>query len=193
MYVDKQFKVNDRNEVLGFIDAHPFGQLISNVEGRLFSSHVPLLLSENKNSLLCHLAKRNRQWKEIEGQEILITFQGPHGYISPSWYASRGVPTWNYQVVHVYGRAELITDKAALKCVVDDMSERFEATLSDPWTGDYAESLLDKIVGVNIEIIEIQGKYKLSQNRSAMERDRIRSELEMSGLELLSKAMKNKL
>jgi transcriptional regulator len=93
----------------------------------------------------------------------------------------------------VYGRAELITDKAALKCVVDDMSERFEATLSDPWTGDYAESLLDKIVGVNIEIIEIQGKYKLSQNRSAMERDRIRSELEMSGLELLSKAMKNKL
>ena len=104
MYIPKHFNVSDKEEILAFIKGNSFGQLISLVEGKLFSSHIPFLFRGENQSLLCHVAKNNPQWENIEGQEVLITFQGPHDYVSPSWYSSPGVPTWNYQSVHIYGK-----------------------------------------------------------------------------------------
>ena len=107
MYIPKHFEVTDKQEALEFIKFNAFGQLISTVEGRLFVSHLPFLVSDDRKSILCHLAKNNPQWKGIEEQEILVTFQGPHDYVSPNWYSSPGVPTWNYQAVHVGTPGEL--------------------------------------------------------------------------------------
>jgi transcriptional regulator len=191
MYTQKHFEVTKRDELLAFIKANAFGQLITKVEGRLFSTHIPFLLLGNGKSLVCHLAKGNPQWSNIEEQELLITFQGPHDYISPSWYGSPGVPTWNYQVVHVYGRAKLISGTEELRRIVNEMTNEYEFTFEKPWKPEYKESLLQAIVGVEIEITEIQGKYKLSQNRPESDRRQVIEKLELSGSLSLSEAMKN--
>ena len=103
MYIPKHFEVTDEDEIFAFIEENAFGQLISHVKGRLFSTHLPFLLSENRKKIVGHLAGKNPQQSELEGQEVLVSLEGPHDYISPAWYSSPGVPTWNYQAVHVYG------------------------------------------------------------------------------------------
>ena len=189
MYIPRHFEVGDREKKLAFIHANSFGQLISNVTGRLFVSHIPFHLSHDGSSLLCHLAKANPQWQEIENQEVLVTFQGPHGYISPSWYESLGMPTWNYQVVHVYGSAKIMSETDALKHMLDELTETHESSLTAPWKPEYKASLLKAIVAIEIKIDEIQGKDKLSQNRSVNDRKQVVDELEKSGSTRLAKAM----
>ena len=193
MYIPEHFRLKNRERILAFIEANAFGQLVSTVGGRLFSSHIPFTSGKQGKSLVCHVAKANPQWKGIENQEVLATFQGPHGYISPSWYELPGVPTWNYQAVHVYGRAKLITDTEKLRNIVNDLTEKYESSFQKPWKPEYKESLLGAIVGIEIDIDEIQGKYKLSQNRSQNERRQIIKRLELTGSVMLSKAMKNEL
>jgi transcriptional regulator len=193
MYIPKDFEVTDRNEILAFIKANAFGQLISTVEGRLFSSHIPFVVGNDGQSLICHIAKRNPQWKEIENQEVLITFQGNHDYISPSWYEAPGVPTWNYQTVHIYGKPQLITDTLKLKRIVEDLTERYESAFDKPWKPEYKETLLDLVIGIEIQISEFQCKYKLSQNRSEDDRKNVIEALQKSGENQLSEAMKNEL
>lgn len=190
MYIPKQFKISDHAEARAFIQANSFGQLISTVDGRLFSSHIPFLLDDTRESLLCHVAKANPQWQEIEKQEILVTFQGPHDYISPSWYESAGVPTWNYQAVHVYGSARIIDNPSDLKALVESLTEAHESERPDPWQSEFKPQLLNAIVGIEIEIEELQCKYKLSQNRSAQERERITKALLAEDSAPLSRAMK---
>ncbi len=193
MYIPKDFEVTDRNEILAFIKANAFGQLISTVDGRLFSSHIPFVVGNDGQSLICHIAKRNPQWKEIENQEVLITFQGNHDYISPSWYEAPGVPTWNYQTVHIYGKPQLITDTLKLKRIVEDLTERYESAFDKPWKPEYKETLLDLVIGIEIQISEFQCKYKLSQNRSEDDRKNVIEALQKSGENQLSEAMKNEL
>lgn len=190
MYIPKHFRVTEKEEMLAFIEANNFGQLISNVEGRLFSTHIPFLLAEDSHALICHLAKGNPQWKNIEEQEVLVTFQGPHDYISPSWYVSPGVPTWNYQAIHVYGRARLITTPEKLRNIVNSLTEKHESSFVNPWKPEYKESMLRAIIGIEIEVKEIQGKYKLSQNRSESDRKQVMEELESTGSSALLEAMK---
>ena len=193
MYIPKNFEVTDNETLFAFIRANGFGQLVSTVEGRLYSSHIPFLLSSDKDYLICHIAKNNPQWNGIEGQEVLITFQGPHDYISPSWYTSPGVPTWNYQAVHIYGSAELITDVEGLKEIVDAITKRYESSFEHPWSPEYKQALLQAIVGIKVKITEIQGKFKLSQNRSASDRMKITRALESNGATQLAEAMKAEL
>lgn len=190
MYIPQHFEVIEKEEMLAFIKVNAFGQLITNVEGRLFSSHIPFLVGSDGHSLICHVAKGNPQWESIKEQEVLVTFQGPHDYISPSCYGSSGVPTWNYQAVHVYGRAKLITEKEELKNIVNELTKKHESSLSKPWKPEYKESLLGAIVGIEIDINEIQGKYKLSQNRPEIDRKQVINELESIGSIPLSEAMK---
>lgn len=95
MYIPKPFQVEDKNEIFRFVEANAFGQLISNLDGRPFSTHLPFWLSKDKTHVFAHLAKQNPQLKSMDGQEVLITLEGSHDYISPSWYDSAGVPTWN--------------------------------------------------------------------------------------------------
>ncbi len=189
MYIPKYFEITDKEKALSFIKSHAFGQLISMVDGRLFSSHIPFYYEEKRGVLVCHIARKNPQWKNIEEQEILVTFQGPHDYISPSWYESPGVPTWNYQAVHVYGSAELITESGRLKDIVNKLTEIYESSFEFPWVPEYKEPMLTAIVGIEIKITEIQCKYKLSQNRSERDRRQVIDQLQKRGSILLSEAM----
>ena len=193
MYIPKHFNITNKEKIVAFIKANSFGQLISLVEGKLFSSHIPFLFSDEKHSLLCHVAKNNPQWEGIEGQEILITFQGPHDYVSPSWYTSPGVPTWNYQSVHVYGKPKIITDKEKLSEIINKFTAKYESTLEKPWKPEYKVSLLGAIVGIEINITDIQCKYKLSQNRPTEDKVQIIEEHKKRGSSELSKATKNAL
>ncbi|VAW85149.1 Negative transcriptional regulator [hydrothermal vent metagenome] len=193
MYIPEHFEITDRSEVLGFIKANAFGQLISSIGGRFFSSHIPFFLSEDEKSIICHLAKRNPQWEEIEDQEVLVTLQGPHDYISPSWYRSPGVPTWNYQTVHIYGKAKLITEASRIKNIISELTEIYESSFDTPWSPEYKESMLSAIIGIEIKITEIQCKYKLSQNRPESDRLEVIEKLQERGSIQLSKAMRNEL
>jgi transcriptional regulator len=92
----------------------------------LVSTHLPFLVSEDKSKLICHLAKNNPQHESIVNQEILVTFLGHHGYISPSWHVETGVATWNYQAVHVYGKCKVIEDKGLLKDIVEKLTTKHE-------------------------------------------------------------------
>ena len=193
MYIPKHFIVTDKEEILGFIKLNAFGQLISLVKGKLFSSHIPFLLSYDNQSLICHVAKSNPQWESIEGQEVLVTFQGPHDYVSPSWYSSPGVPTWNYQSVHIYGKPHLITEFEQLASIVNELTGIYESALEKPWKPEYKNSMLNAIIGIEIKITDVQCKYKLSQNRSKNDRLQVLEEHKKRGSSLLSQAEENEL
>ena len=92
MYMPDHFKVSEENEIFAFIDAHAFGQLISIDVGKPYASHLPFLIASDRKSLHCHLARQNPQWQQLADQQVLITFLGPHDYISPSWYKTPGCP-----------------------------------------------------------------------------------------------------
>ena len=189
MYIPDYFKVTDKKEIYAFIESNAFGQLVSNSCGRLFSTHIPFLLSEDRTKLLGHLARQNPQVQDIEGQEVLVTLQGAHDYISPSWYVGSGVPTWNYQAVHIYGHCKIIDRADELKRLVETLTKKYESNFSAPWQPDYNPSMLGAIAGVEISISEIQCKYKLSQNRSAQDRGQVIQQLEANGSKQLAEAM----
>ncbi|WP_231759459.1 FMN-binding negative transcriptional regulator [Microbulbifer elongatus] len=167
MYIPRNFRVESDQEIFDFIEANAFGQLVSNVGGRIFSTHLPVLLSEDRKHVLAHIAKANPQHKKIKGQEVLITLEGPHGYISPSWYENPGVPTWNYQSAHIYGYARVFDDRDRLMAVVESLTAKYENSFREPWAPAYNEAMLNAIVGIEVEISEVQCKFKLGQNRKA--------------------------
>ncbi len=177
MYIPTAFEVTDKEEIFSFIRANPFGQLISSVQERLFSSHLPFSLIDDGKTIICHVAKNNPQWEDISNQEVLITFQGEHDYISPTWYSSPGVPTWNYQSVHIYGVAEVITEKEKLQTIVDNLTKENESSFEKPWKPEYREELLSMIVGIEIKISEVQCKYKNSQNKSLKDQGEVKKQL----------------
>ena len=189
MYLPRAFEVSDRDEIFSFIAQNRFGQMISHFEGRPCSNHLPFLVSEGRLRLVSHLARANPQWRGADGQQVLVTFQGPHGYISPAWYEQPGVPTWNYQAVHVYGECTTFEEPERLKGLLAKLVEKYEAASEEPWLPQYPDQLLEAIVGVEIEITEIQCKYKLSQNRSDNDRRRVIEALKRQGLQSLAEAM----
>ena len=190
MFIPKSFKVIDEKEIQAFIQANAFGQLISSKDGHLLCTHIPFLVSDDKTKLIGHLAKINPQAQDIEDQEVLITLQGAHDYISPSWYEAPGVPTWNYQAVHVYGKCKTFDEPEALKTVVDTLTHKYESHFDQPWKPNYKAAMLGAIIGFEVVISEIQAKYKLSQNRSDQDRKQVIDALENIGSNELVKAMK---
>jgi transcriptional regulator len=165
-----------------FIAAHAFGTLVTNDQRLPFASHLPFLHDREGRTLHAHVARGNPQWQHLATHpDVLVMFQGPHGYVSPTWYAEPGVPTWNYTAVHVYGRARVLDDAAATARHVEKLAARFEQRSAAPWVPDYDPRRLAGIVGIEIAIGEIQGKFKLSQNRSAEDRERVAARLEAFG------------
>ena len=189
MYIPKHFNVSDEESIRNFIEENSFGQLISTHEGSLASTHMPFLYDAQNRKLLGHLAKANPQWQQIQSQHVLVTMQGDHAYVSPSWYESAGVPTWNYQALHLEGVAENFDDPERLKFVVDALTNKHESAYSAPWKPDYAASMLHGIVGIEISITSIQCKFKLSQNRSESDQTSVRDRLAESGHNALATAM----
>jgi transcriptional regulator len=189
MYIPKAFHVGDHHILHEFIDSHSFATLVSVVDGKPFATHLPLLLDRLRSAhgaLLGHVARANPQWHEFDGkQEALAIFQGPHAYVSPSWYtASPAVPTWNYTAVHVYGVPHLIDDEHVLSGLLDRLIAVYEAGMPQPWPGvlpaDFRANLMRGIVGFTMEIERIEGKFKLSQNRAREDQRAVVEQLETS-------------
>lgn len=184
MYIPKHFAVTDERVLHDFIDAHAFGTLLTAPAGRPFATHVPFLLDRAERRLHCHVARANPQWQHIaESPTVLAIFTGPHGYISPRWYVDPGVPTWNYTAVHVYGRARCVDDAALTRRHVEALAAKFESASAAPWVPAYDPRLLAGIVGLAIEIDELEGKFKLSLNRSIADHERVVATLAASGRE----------
>jgi transcriptional regulator len=193
MYLPKHFEVAEEAEIFSFVDANAFGQLISIDAGRPYASHLPFLIASDHKSMHCHLARQNPQWQQITHQQVLVTFLGPHDYISPSWYQNPGVPTWNYQAVHIYGHCRVLDDDAAVAEIVETLSARYESGFETPWQPQYREAMLKAIVGVEITIDEVQCKYKLSQNRPAADHQAVVDKLDELGSTPLAGAMRKTL
>lgn len=189
MYIPKHFAINDSEEIAAFIRENSFGQLISLHDGAIVASLIPFVFDSDAGTLIGHLAKVNPQWQQVQDQKVLVSLQGDHAYVSPSWYGSAGVPTWNYQVAQIEGIAESFTDPERLRRLVDRLTEQNESGYSTPWKPDYPANMLTAIVGIAIKIQSIQCKYKISQNRSAADREQVRQQLEAAGHERLADAM----
>lgn len=191
MYVPAAFAENERSKLQDFMERNSFALLVSQVEGRPFASHLPILLDRQTGPhgrLIGHMAKANSQWCEAEDQEVLVVFSGPHAYISPSWYEAQNVvPTWNYVAVHAYGRFQATHDPAALREIVRDSVALYERSMPNPWrleeTSAFIDKLLALIVGFRIEITRIEGKWKLSQNQPPERREKVAAALEQSTAE----------
>ncbi len=172
MYTPKQFKEDDLDGLLNLMDEYPFATLITAPDTVPFASHLPLLVERGATvKLVGHLARANEQWRHFEsGAQVLVVFHGPHAYVSPSLYETPGVPTWNYAAIHVYGKPRLIMEPEQLKAMVEAFTLKHEQPRALPWQPNYSSALLDHIVGFEMEIERIEGKYKLSQNRSEADR-----------------------
>jgi len=186
MYIPEAFQETRRERLTALIEQFSFGALVSTHEGRPCASHLPFLYDAEAGLLLAHMARANPQWQSLtDGQQVLVIFQGPHAYVSPAWHRSCGVPTWNYAVVHVYGVARLIEEQDQLGALVHRLTAVHEAAQAEPQLIEFPEdrmkSLLSKIVGIEIDISEIQGKFKLSQNRSAEDRAEVVRQLRKGG------------
>ena len=182
MYIPSHFRESDERVLAEFIDAYAFGTLVTIERGVPFASHVPFLHDREARTLHAHVARANPQWQHFATRpDVLVMFQGPHGYVSPTWYAEPGVPTWNYTAVHVYGRGRVLDDAAATGRHVEKLAARFERGSAAPWVPEYDPRMLAGIVGIEIAIGEIQGKFKLSQNRSAEDRAGVVARLEGRG------------
>ncbi len=201
MYVPSFFKVENTEEIRDFITHHAFGIVISQTNEKLLASHIPLLLSTNskgKNILTGHLSKANPQWKSFESErQVLVIFQGPHTYISSSWYDHNNVPTWNYMAAHVYGTLRFLSEEELLNSL-RILTDKYEINSVNPVSLDTMDkkmlsAQLKGIVGFEIEVEEIQAAFKLSQNRDEKNHLRIIDELEKKGDEnsaLIAKKMK---
>ena len=182
MYTPSHFRESDERVLSDFIEAYAFGTLVTIERGVPFASHLPFLHDREGRTLHAHVARGNPQWRHVAANaDVLVMFQGPHGYVSPTWYAEPGVPTWNYTAVHVYGRARVLDDAAATGRHVEKLAARFERGCAAPWVPDYDPRRLAGIVGIEVAIGEIEGKFKLGQNRSEEDRARVAARLQASG------------
>ncbi|MCI0765246.1 FMN-binding negative transcriptional regulator [Bacillus sp. TL12] len=183
MYIPKYFDVKDEATKYEMIEQNSFATLFSQHNGAPYATHLPLLLNRNERTLYGHFARPNEQWKDMGNQEVLVVFQGPHCYISPSWYeTNKAVPTWNYVAVHVYGEMEIVVDEQELIDSLRDLVNKYEDQASsyslDEVEPSYIEGLSKGIVGFKIKINRIEGKWKLSQNHSAERQELVVKQLE---------------
>jgi transcriptional regulator len=193
MYIPAHFREDDLATLQAFIRDYSFGILVTQHEGVPFASHLPFIYDAGRGpngTLLAHVARANPQWQSFDGtREALAIFSGPHGYVSPSWYeVERSVPTWNYATVHAYGIPQLITDQAELYELLKDLIQVNEAQFEQQWNyrlpEDYLEKMMRSIVGFTMPVSRLEGKYKMSQNRSASEQARVIAALQESNPEL---------
>ncbi|MGN5651623.1 FMN-binding negative transcriptional regulator [Bacillus sp. Brlt_9] len=188
MYIPKYFAIQDEEMKYEIMEQNSFATLFSQHNGEPYASHLPLLLNRETLTLHGHFARPNEQWKDSENQEVLAVFQGPHSYISPSWYETKdAVPTWNYVAVHVYGELEIVEDEQELRDSLQELVRKYENPQSTYSLNDvdpnYMGGLSKGIVGFKIKINKIEGKAKLSQNHSVERRNLVVEELEKVGSE----------
>ena len=187
MYVPAAVR-EERGEVLwAFMRAHGFSTVVSCGGGGIVASHVPVVLDETRGKLgvlRSHVARANAQWREM-GEEGLVMFQGAHAYVSPTWYESKvAVPTWNYMVVHAYGRPRVVEDVEGVKGILAATVRQYEGEAG--WSmeavpGEWVEAHARGVVAFEIEVTRLEGKFKLGQNRSAADREGAAARLDEGG------------
>jgi transcriptional regulator len=187
IYLPDAFHETDREVLHALIDAYGFAMLVSPDATDPMITHLPLLLDRSHGAhgtLIGHVARANPHWRTLqERPEALAVFHGPHAYVSPSWYGVQpSVPTWNYAVVHAGGHARLVHEPQVLERIVRQLVQKFESPRAEPWRmqlpEDFQQRMLGGIVGFEIEIAQLSGKFKLSQNRSLDDRRRVVTALE---------------
>ncbi|MGI9551150.1 MAG: FMN-binding negative transcriptional regulator [Aurantibacter sp.] len=187
MYIPSHYKNENISEVKEFLARNSFGVLISTLEGKPWATHIPLELDvdkDGKDILLGHIAKANPQWKSFKNHlEVLCIFNGPHSYVSSSWYKEEEVPTWNYIAIHIYGKLKII-DGEELRLHLRKLVDKYEKASENPIKMENLSKNTMKqirgVVGFQIEINEIQAAYKLSQGREH-DRPKIVEELNKTG------------
>ena len=180
MYVPAPFRIDDAAVIEAFLRLFDFAAIVTNAPNGLVASHVPVVVDSEGSELRIrgHLARANDHWKAMDARtDSMAIFSGPHAYISPSWYVTAGpvVPTWNYAVVHAYGRPIFRDDAAFLRDVVETLTRRYESHRAQPWTTDRLlpeayEKMLGAIVGFEMRVERCEAKFKLGQNRSIADR-----------------------
>ena len=174
LYRPTHFRVDDEAALLEFIGRHAFGTLVCDGADGLEVSHIPFLPKRGADGsirLLGHVARANPQWQALQqARHVVAIFQGPHAYVSPSWYANHpSVPTWNYSVVHAHGAVRPLDD-AGLRELLDELSRTYEGDRANAWRMDslpeeFVTKMMRAIVGFEMQVERLEGKFKLSQNR----------------------------
>ena len=202
MYLPKHFLVEDKAALAQLISEYPLATTVANLDGRFEINHLPLMLSSDKTKLYGHVAKMNPLVRVASSSNTSVTaiFNGPNAYVTPSWYPSKQesgkvVPTWNYAAVHAEGSIKLIEDAQWLRSHVSQMTNIHEPTYQSNWKLDdapeeYVQRMLKAIIGIEIEISSLVGKFKLSQNRPAEDYEAVVEQLAKSPQEALQEMLK---
>ncbi len=181
MYTPKPYEVKDSKLLLSFIRANPFAILIGVKERTPIATHIPFVVIEDGDSLrlLAHVSRANEQWKWLEENNLVI-FAGPHAYVSPKHYEKEeNVPTWNYAAVHAYGPAQILDSMEDRRKAVEELIRATEADYFSQWNAlqsTYQNNMLKAIVAFEIKVNRLEGKFKLSQNKTRSEQTRISEE-----------------
>ena len=193
MYIPKAFEIEDITAIHQFMRDYDFAILVTLHDGVPFATHLPTVLDETRGpfgTIEAHVARANPQWRDFDemdsgNQEVLLIFQGPHSYISPSWYvdhAASSVPTWNYEIVHAYGKLHLMKDVERVRGLLQRLIQRNESRFEHPWHMPFSDEELQKrmsgFVCFEIEITRLEGKGKLNQNRSVNDQQHVITALE---------------
>ena len=181
MYLPKHFEQQDLQALHALMRAHPLAALVSTGADGLTADHLPLEYDAASQTLRGHVARANPLWRHADGQPVLAIFRGPQAYITPSWYPGKAehhkvVPTWNYTVVHAHGTLRAVDDAPWLHTLVSGLTAHHEAPRAQPWAvadapDDYVQQMLRAIVGIEIPVARLVGKWKVSQNRQAADRE----------------------
>ncbi|MBU3845389.1 MAG: FMN-binding negative transcriptional regulator [Candidatus Acinetobacter avistercoris] len=180
MYLPSHFEENRPEVLIQYIEKTAFGSLMTNVDGEIEANHLPFLYDSNEHMMLAHISKENPLYTLLkQPRDVLIVFHVDHAYVSPNWYAGKlehhkTVPTWNYVVIHVKGVAHIIEDQRKLRGILAKLTRQHESNQPVPWKmtdapADFIAEEMSQIVGIQIEIKHMVGKFKLSQNRSSQD------------------------
>jgi transcriptional regulator len=191
MYLPKHFEQTDAATLQALMREHPLAALVTHGDDGLTADHLPLEYDAAAGCLRGHVARANPIWRRADGHPVLAIFRGPQAYVSPSWYPGKAathkvVPTWNYAVVHAHGTLRAVDDAPWLRALVGRLTERHEGARAQPWSvddapADYVQQMLAAIVGIEVAVERLVGKWKASQNRSAADRDGVASGLAGEG------------
>ena len=190
MYGPRHFSIEDHAHMVAFMRRNSFALLTTCTDTGPFVSHLPLLHVDGgaQGKLIGHMARANPQWRHFaSGKEALVVFWGPHAYISPAWYDTPNqVPTWNYETVHAYGKPRLVEDSAGALEILRRLVGTYEGGFAQPWQMEglpagHAEGMTRGIVAFEIEIARLEGKAKLSQNKTVKDRENAAAMLESLG------------
>jgi transcriptional regulator len=186
MYIPNHFNVNDEIIIDHFLRKHSFVTLVATSNQLIEAVHVPVIISQDRKNISFHIAEANpiKNFLILEST-VLMIFTGPHGYVSPRWYTKPNVPTWNYTAIHVYGRVQKVLDQRSVLQDLEKLVLRYESKeLAEKMFVGSDMPIIAKqvpaIIGYEIEVSDIQAKFKLSQNRDQMSRDNVIKELRRS-------------